>query len=78
MGSGQARTIRAVFEKVRDLIDPNLPLGFGEIAFRPDQVMHLEADISRLAAAAQWQPATSLEDGLRQTVEWHRRQHAAS
>jgi UDP-glucose 4-epimerase len=72
LGSGRAESLRKIVERLRDAIDANLPLGIGEVPYRPDQVMHLEADMTRLTAATGWTPATSLEDGLRQTVAWHR------
>jgi len=72
LGSGQAHTIRSIVERIRDLIDHNLPLGFGEVPYRPDQIMHLQADISRLKQATGWAPQVSLDEGLQQTVEWFR------
>ena len=72
LGSGTTATIRAIVEQVRDLIDPSLPIGFGEIPYRNDQVMHLEADITCLTSATGWHPAVGLERGLKQTVEWYR------
>lgn len=74
LGSGGADSVRSLVETVRDLIDSSLPLGFGEVAYRPDQVMHLQADISKLTLTTGWRPQTSLEDGLRRTVAWHRSQ----
>ena len=74
LGSGQARPLREIITLIRDLIDPALPLGIGEVPYRPDQVMHLEADITALSAACTWKPAWSLEDGLAQTIAWHRRE----
>lgn len=71
LGSGKAHPLREVIEEVRDLIDPKLALGFGEIGYRPDQTMWLQADISRLQALG-WQPRTSLGDGLRETIAWFR------
>jgi nucleoside-diphosphate-sugar epimerase len=50
-----------------------MELVFGEVPFRPDQIMHMEADISRITAATTWRPRTSLEEGLAMTVAWHRR-----
>jgi nucleoside-diphosphate-sugar epimerase len=73
-GSGRANSLRKIVETLRDAIDPNLPLGIGEVPYRPDQVMHLEADIARLTRATGWTPATSLEEGLKQTVAWHKTQ----
>jgi nucleoside-diphosphate-sugar epimerase len=72
LGSGRAESIRRTVEQIRDLIDPSLPLGFDEVAYRPDQVMHLQADISRLSAATGWTPHTTLADGLARTIQWHR------
>ncbi len=71
LGSGNAPPLRATIEALRDLIDPQLPLGFGEVDYRPDQVMRLQADITRLSALG-WQPATPLRQGLDYTVQWYR------
>jgi UDP-glucose 4-epimerase len=72
LGSGQAHTVRSVAERIRDLIDPSRPLGFGEVAYRKDQVMHLQADISRLQVATGWSPSVTLAEGLARTVRWYR------
>jgi UDP-glucose 4-epimerase len=71
LGSGRPQSIRRVACLVRDLIDPALPLGFGELAYPSDQVMRLEARIDRLTKAIAWAPCVSLEEGLRQTIAWH-------
>lgn len=71
LGSGEAERLRSIVERVRDLIDPSLPLGFGEAPFREDQVMHLEADTSRLRALG-WRPRVGLAEGLARTVDWYR------
>lgn len=78
LGSGQARPLREIVELLRDGIDPALPLGFGEVEYRPDQVMHLESDIGALCAATGWAPRVPLEQGLAGTIEWHRAAHAAA
>lgn len=69
LGSGQATSLRKIIETIRDAVDPALPLGFGEIPYRPDQVMHLEANIDRLRELAGWQPQISLERGLDELVK---------
>jgi len=70
LGSGQSRTIRSIAEMARDMIDPALPLGFGEIPYRTDQVMHLEANIDRLTRDTGWRPQVPLETGVRLLLEW--------
>lgn len=72
LGSGKINSIRHIAERLRDLIDPALRLGFGELAYQPDQVMHLQADIAKMQAATGWSPRTTLEEGLQRTVAWHR------
>ena len=72
LGSGRAVRVRDVIERIRDLAAPGMELVFGEIPFRPDQVMHMQADISRLCAATGWEPSISMEQGLADTVAWYR------
>jgi UDP-glucose 4-epimerase len=72
LGSGTAVPLRSIIEQIRDEVDAALPIGFGEVPYRPDQVMHLEADVDRLRAATGWSPKTPLDQGLRATVEWYR------
>jgi UDP-glucose 4-epimerase len=42
------------------------------VPYRADQVMRLQGDITRLRSVTDWQPRTSLDAGLRRTVEWYR------
>jgi nucleoside-diphosphate-sugar epimerase len=69
LGSGEARPLRSIASANRDMVDPALELGFGDIPYRPDQVMHLEADISALTAATAWRPKIGLEKGLADLVQ---------
>ncbi len=71
LGSGRPVPLRRVVETVRDAIDPALPLGFGEVSYRPDQVMHLEADVTRLRTVG-WAPRVPLAAGLADTIDWYR------
>jgi nucleoside-diphosphate-sugar epimerase len=70
LGSPDAPALRDMLMRLRDLVDPAAVLGFGEIPYRPDQVMHLQADVKRLAALG-WAPQVDFAHGLRETVEWY-------
>ena len=59
---------------LRDAIDPALPLGLGEVPYGPLQVMHLQADTSALQEDTGWRPATPFEEGIRETIEWVRKE----
>jgi nucleoside-diphosphate-sugar epimerase len=72
LGSGCPISIREVVSMLRDQVDPKLELGFGEVPYAPDQVMHLEADITKLSQATGWRPRTTMADGIQQTVAWHK------
>jgi nucleoside-diphosphate-sugar epimerase len=78
LGSGEARPLREIVMRLRDSIDPQLPVGFGEVPYRPDQVMWLQADTRRLQAATGWRPLRTLEAGLAETVAWYRAHPALS
>jgi UDP-glucose 4-epimerase len=71
LGSGRALSLRIMIEKIRDLIDRKLPLGFGEVPYRSDQVMHLEADIARLKSFTGWSPKFDFDAGIKKTVDWY-------
>jgi len=70
LGSPDAPPLRETILAIRNLIDPAGELGFGDIPYRPDQVMVLKADVTRLQSLG-WQPRIRLEDGLREMVRWY-------
>jgi UDP-glucose 4-epimerase len=78
LGSGRVVTIRSVVERLRDLIRPGAEIGFGEVPYRENQIMHLEANVDRLRQISGWEPVTGLDAGLRRTVEWFRKGGEAS
>lgn len=73
LGSGKAQPLKTYIRQLRDAIDPALPLGFGRIAYGPLQVMHLQADISRLSADTGFAPRVEFADGIGKTIEWIKR-----
>ena len=68
LGSGQAWPLKKILETIRAELKTPVQPAYGAIPYRPDQVMHLQADISRLHAATGWTPQVGLEDGIRRTV----------
>lgn len=74
LGSGSVRSLREYFEIIRDAVDPELPLGLGEIPYSANQVMHLQADISSLTSDTGFLPKTQFEEGIGKTVDMRRKQ----
>jgi len=68
LASGIERPLRQVIEMVRELVDPNAALGFGEVPYRPDQVMRMQVSVERLLQATGFTPSVPLSEGLRQLV----------
>lgn len=74
VGSGTARPLREYIEILRDQIDPALPLGFGEISYGSQQVMHLQADITELEIDTGFEPSVAFEDGIRETIRFEQKE----
>lgn len=76
LGTGKTRPLREFITIVRDQIDPKAEIGFGERDYYPNQVMHLEADISNLTNHTGFTPKYTFEQGISETIEWARNQQA--
>jgi nucleoside-diphosphate-sugar epimerase len=72
VGSGQAYLLKEIVELIRRQLASPLQASYGSLPYRPDQVMHLQADITKLQKATGWNPRTSLNEGIRQTIEFQR------
>ena len=75
LGSGQLTTVRTVVERIAALMESPLPLQFGAEGDRPLEQVRV-ADVTRSAQLTGWQPGLTLDEGLRDTIAWHRRRHA--
>lgn len=75
LGSGTARPLKDYIISLRDQIDPDLELGLGKISYAQNQVMHLCADITDLKQDTGFKPNYTFEEGIRATIEWHRKRN---
>lgn len=72
IGTGQQRLLKDYIKDIRDAINSELEIGFGEIDYFPNQVMKLVADISELNKDTGFTPEFSFEEGIKKTVEWYK------
>lgn len=72
VGYGQAAPLRTTMSTVRDLINPSLEIGFGDIPLGPTAITHLEPDVTKLTQATGWSPQVPVYEGLCQTIAWQR------
>lgn len=68
LGSGKTKKLKEYIKILRDQIDPKLPLGIGEIPYGPNQVMFLQADITKLQMDTGFEPEIDFEEGIRITI----------
>jgi UDP-glucose 4-epimerase len=77
IGTGTLATVREVVERLARIIQPRSDPVFGAVAERPmEQVRCAHPEEAR--AWLGWEARISLDEGLRRTVEWYRRQTARS
>jgi UDP-glucose 4-epimerase len=70
LGSGEFCSIREIVERLRKLI-PNAPDAlFGVVPDRPLE-LQVKADVAASLQLIGWRPSTSLQAGLRRTVDWY-------
>lgn len=71
LGSGRALRLKECLSAIRDMINPELPLGIGQKNYGEKQIMHLEADIAKLQKDVGFQPQISFEEGINKTIQWY-------
>lgn len=71
LGSGETVELKKVVVEISDLINNDTEIFFGKLPYRADQVMHLQANISRLKDEIDWIPKFQLTRGLSETIKWH-------
>lgn len=72
IGTGEARPLKEFLEIVKNKINSNIQLGYGEVPYGNRQIMHLEADISELTRDTGFMPRISFEEGIDRTIEYYK------
>ncbi len=75
VASGVPVSIRTMIEKVCELTGSGNPQ-YGDVPYRPGENMALYANISKAKNILQWEPTTTLNEGLQETVDWYTKNHA--
>jgi len=70
IGSGNAVTVRDIVDRLVKLVNTELIPDFGGLADRIMEQVRV-ADVARTQRLTGWTSKTSLDDGLRHTVEWY-------
>ncbi|MDO8646073.1 MAG: NAD(P)-dependent oxidoreductase [Candidatus Planktophila sp.] len=73
VGNPQTVILKEAVHVVADQLGAQGLLGFGNLAYRPDQVMKLEPACESLTSIG-WKPIVSFENGIAQTIQWRHRE----
>lgn len=71
IGSGTGTSVRDLATMVLTELDAMHLAQFGALPTRPDEIMHMAADISAAAAQLSWTPRMPLQEGLHATIQWY-------
>jgi len=71
-------TIREIGDLIGALAERSQLIALGELPSSPTDPKFICANTSKLRAGTDWRPRFDLETGLRDTIEWWRRQGARS
>ncbi|MEA5141158.1 NAD-dependent epimerase/dehydratase family protein [Arcicella rigui] len=71
IGSGKSVALREVVNYIKKQINPHLYVGYGQKSYAENQIMHLEADISKLKKVTNWKPVFDLQTGLSETINYY-------
>jgi nucleoside-diphosphate-sugar epimerase len=72
IGSGQPVTVRELVTRIGQIVGRPELVRLGGLPYTPQDPMFVCANNDRLTSATMWQPRYTLDEGLRQTVEWWR------
>ncbi|MCD6168670.1 MAG: NAD-dependent epimerase/dehydratase family protein [Caldisericia bacterium] len=72
IGVGQSISLKALINKIEKIAGKKANIKWGAIPYRKNEIFDSKADIGRAKKLLNWEPKTSLEDGLCNTVNWYK------
>lgn len=72
IGSGEYRQMRDYVEKIRDIINPSLPLGIGDLPYKTNVVDNQMMDISEIKADTGYSPRFKFDQGIQEVINYYK------
>ena len=72
IGSGKVKPLHEYINIIKNEINPEITIKFGDIPYSKKQVMYLCADITSLKKDTGFKPEISFEEGIRRTIKWYK------
>jgi UDP-glucose 4-epimerase len=76
IGSGVGTSVNQIYAALSRILDFKSPAH--HVAARPGEIQRVYLDAHRAQQVLGWKMAVPFEEGLRRTVEWHRRERASA
>jgi nucleoside-diphosphate-sugar epimerase len=73
LGGGEEISMRDLATKILAMMGNPIEPEFGAMPERPTEIMRMYCDAGRIRERVGWEQTTSLDDGLRKTIEWFSR-----
>lgn len=74
LGTGISLPVLEVVQLIQKLTNSRMTVELGALPSRPAEIMDYRCDNSKARTILSWTPEVSLEDGLRKTIAWYRKQ----
>lgn len=78
VGSGTARPVHEIVSKIGQILERTEWIEFGALPKKKDDPPLIVADTTRLLKVVGWRPRFDLESGLRDAIEWWKREAVES
>lgn len=72
IGTGKSHRISDVVNKIINMMRMPVKASFGDMPYRKPEIWDLRADNSKAKKLINWEPETSLETGLKKTIDWYK------
>lgn len=73
IGSGEARPLKEYLRIMCKKLGEDADAALGKVPYGENQIMHMEADISKLKKDTGWIPQVTFEDGIQRVIEFYKK-----
>ncbi len=73
IGSGMSQSMKDYILEISEALDPSIPVGFGDVPYNENTVMHLAGDITKIRAEVGFEPEVTFSEGITRTIAWARK-----
>ncbi len=73
LGTERKFAVADIVSRIFEIAGSKIRPGIGELPYRPNEIWDASCDSSKARRILEWEPKTGLEDGLRITIDWYRK-----